>query len=127
MAMTFDATLKDMGRESPRGFLAAFDRVPTVPVRLLNVDLSTVTTAAGPGPAGRGPGRGAAGGAGPLARGPSPGGRAGLRRQAARRTSHKRGAARPGEEAADRRLPAGGAAGAARRGGANFQGSQSHA
>jgi hypothetical protein len=43
MAMTFDATLKDMGRESPRGFLAAFDRPPTVPVRLLNVDLSTVT------------------------------------------------------------------------------------
>jgi hypothetical protein len=45
MAMTFDATLKDMGRESPLGFLAAFDRPPTVPVRLLNVDLSAVTTA----------------------------------------------------------------------------------
>src|SRR5438477_6675376 len=46
MAMTFDATLKDMGRDSPQGFLAAFDRSPTLPVKLLNVDLSTVTTAA---------------------------------------------------------------------------------
>jgi hypothetical protein len=46
MAMTFDATLKDMGRDSPQGFLAAFDRPPTAPVKLLNVDLSTVTTAA---------------------------------------------------------------------------------
>jgi hypothetical protein len=46
MALTFDATLKDMGRESPLDFLAAFDRPPTVPVKLLNVDLSTVTTAA---------------------------------------------------------------------------------
>src|SRR5438067_10875039 len=46
MAMTFDATLKDMGRESPEGFLAAFDRPPAGPVKLLNVDLSTVTTAA---------------------------------------------------------------------------------
>jgi hypothetical protein len=44
--MTFDATLKDMGRESPRGFLATFDQPPTVPVKVLNVDLSTVTTAA---------------------------------------------------------------------------------
>jgi hypothetical protein len=43
--MTFDATLKDMGRDSPRGFLAAFDRPPTVPIKLLNVDLSTVTMA----------------------------------------------------------------------------------
>src|SRR5438034_11589481 len=46
MAMTFDATLKDMGRDSPQGFLAAFDRPPTAPVKLLNVDLSTVTAAA---------------------------------------------------------------------------------
>jgi len=46
MGMTFDATLKDMGRDSPQGFLAAFDRAPTAPVKLLNVDLSTVTTAA---------------------------------------------------------------------------------
>src|SRR5437588_5065439 len=46
MAMTFDATLKDMGRESPLGFLATFDQPPDVPVRLLNVDLSTVTALA---------------------------------------------------------------------------------
>jgi hypothetical protein len=46
MAMTFDATLKDMGRESPQGFLATFDRPPSSPVKLLNVDLSTVTAAA---------------------------------------------------------------------------------
>jgi hypothetical protein len=46
MGMTFDATLKDMGRESPQGFLTAFDRAPELPTRLLNVDLSTVTTAA---------------------------------------------------------------------------------
>jgi hypothetical protein len=46
MTLTFDATLKDMGRDSPRGFLAAFDRPPTGPVKLLNVDLSTVTATA---------------------------------------------------------------------------------
>jgi hypothetical protein len=46
MAMTFDTTLKDMGRESPVGFLATFDQPPAVPVKLLNVDLSTVTAAA---------------------------------------------------------------------------------
>jgi hypothetical protein len=46
MAMTFDATLKDMGGDSPQGFLCAFDRPPAAPVKLLNVDLSTVTTAA---------------------------------------------------------------------------------
>jgi hypothetical protein len=46
MSMTFDATLKDMGRDSPEGFLTAFDRPPAGPVKLLNVDLSTVTTAA---------------------------------------------------------------------------------
>ena len=46
MTMTFDATLKDMGRDSPRGFLTTFDQPPTLPVKLLNVDLSTVTTAA---------------------------------------------------------------------------------
>ena len=46
MGMTFDATLKDMGRESPQGFLTTFDQTPTLPTRLLNVDLSTVTTAA---------------------------------------------------------------------------------
>ncbi len=46
MAFTFDATLKDMGRDHPQGFLAAFDQPATGPVKLLNVDLSTVTTAA---------------------------------------------------------------------------------
>lgn len=46
MAMTFDATLKDMGRESPHGFLAPFDKPTTQPLQLLNVDLSTVTAAA---------------------------------------------------------------------------------
>src|SRR2546421_8905737 len=46
MAMTFDATWKDMGRESPLGFLATFDQPPTLPVRPLNVDLSTVTALA---------------------------------------------------------------------------------
>jgi hypothetical protein len=46
MAKTFDATLKDMGRDSPEGFLTTFDRPPTGPVKPLNVDLSTVTTAA---------------------------------------------------------------------------------
>jgi hypothetical protein len=46
MAMTFDATLKDMGRDSPQDFLTAFDRPPAAAVKLLNVDLSTVTTAA---------------------------------------------------------------------------------
>jgi len=46
MAMTFDATLKDMGRDSPQGFLTTFDRPPSLPVQLLNVDLSTVTASA---------------------------------------------------------------------------------
>src|SRR5437762_1871136 len=45
MARTFDATLKDMGRDSPKVFLAEFDRPATLPVKLLNVDLSTVTAA----------------------------------------------------------------------------------
>jgi hypothetical protein len=46
MAMTFDATLKDLGRECPNGVLAEFDQPPTLPVKLLNVDLSTVTKTA---------------------------------------------------------------------------------
>lgn len=46
MAMTFDATLKDLARDSPQGFLALFDQPPALPVALLNVDLSTITTAA---------------------------------------------------------------------------------
>ena len=40
MSLTFDATLKDMARDSPRGFAATFDRPPVGPVKLLNVDLS---------------------------------------------------------------------------------------
>jgi len=46
MAMTFDATLKDMARECPEGFLAAFDRRTTQRISVLNVDLSAVTAAA---------------------------------------------------------------------------------
>jgi hypothetical protein len=46
MAMTFDATLKDMARECPEGFLAAFDRAPRESVSVLNVELSTITAAA---------------------------------------------------------------------------------
>jgi predicted transposase YdaD len=46
MPLPFDATLKDLGQVSPRGVLAAFDTPPPLPVALLNVDLSTVTTAA---------------------------------------------------------------------------------
>lgn len=34
MPMTFDATLKDMGRESPQGFLAAFDRPTELPLNI---------------------------------------------------------------------------------------------
>jgi hypothetical protein len=46
MSKPFDATTKDLGRDDPRSILAAFDAPPTVPVSLLNVDLSTVTKAA---------------------------------------------------------------------------------
>ena len=46
MPLPFDATLKDLAQVSPRGLLAAFDAEPTLPVSLLNIDLSTVTTAA---------------------------------------------------------------------------------
>jgi hypothetical protein len=46
MSLPFDAVLKDMGREDPRAFLAEFDQPTPAPVSLLNVDLSTVTTAA---------------------------------------------------------------------------------
>jgi hypothetical protein len=44
--LPFDATLKDLARDNPRAFLAAFDAPPAGPVTLLNVDLSTVTSAA---------------------------------------------------------------------------------
>jgi hypothetical protein len=46
MPLPFDATLKDLGQVSPRGVLAAFDTPPVLPVSFLNVDLSTVTSAA---------------------------------------------------------------------------------
>jgi hypothetical protein len=46
MSHPFDATMKDLGRDYPRDYVAAFDAPPTLPVSLLNVDLSTVTTAA---------------------------------------------------------------------------------
>jgi hypothetical protein len=46
MSMTFDATLKQMGRDCPQGFLAVFDRPATLPLKLLNVDLATVTSTA---------------------------------------------------------------------------------
>jgi len=46
MPLPFDATLKDFAQISPRGLLATFDAVPTLPVAVLNIDLSTVTTAA---------------------------------------------------------------------------------
>ena len=46
MSLPFDATLKDMGQVSPRGILSTFDSAPTLPVALLNIDLSTVTTSA---------------------------------------------------------------------------------
>jgi hypothetical protein len=46
MSLPFDATLKDLGRDGPADFLTTFDRPPVGPLALLNVDLSTVTTAA---------------------------------------------------------------------------------
>jgi hypothetical protein len=46
MSMPFDATLKDLGRDAPADFLTTFDQPPAGPLALLNVDLSTVTTAA---------------------------------------------------------------------------------
>jgi hypothetical protein len=46
MSMPFDATLKDLGRDAPADFLTVFDQPPSGPVALLNVDLSTITTAA---------------------------------------------------------------------------------
>jgi hypothetical protein len=46
MPLRFDATLKDLANVSPGGVLTTFDTVPALPVCLLNIDLSTVTTAA---------------------------------------------------------------------------------
>src|SRR5262245_39704798 len=44
--MPFDATLKNLAHDDPRAIPATFDRPPPPTVSLLNVDLSTVTTAA---------------------------------------------------------------------------------
>ena len=46
MSKPFDATLKALGDDSPEAFVREFDGPPQGPVRPLNVDLSTVTTAA---------------------------------------------------------------------------------
>src|SRR5262245_40895395 len=46
MSKPFDATMKDLAADYPADFLATFDRAPTGPTRPINVDLSTVTTAA---------------------------------------------------------------------------------
>jgi hypothetical protein len=46
MSKPFDATLKDLAAINPAQFLADIDGPVALPVRLLNVDLSTVTAAA---------------------------------------------------------------------------------
>src|SRR5688500_2678468 len=46
MPLRYDATLKDLAQVSPRGLVATFDAPTELPVTLLNVDLSTVTTSA---------------------------------------------------------------------------------
>jgi len=46
MSKPFDATLKDLGEDSPEAFVGEFDGPPQLPVSPLNVDLPTVTTAA---------------------------------------------------------------------------------
>ena len=45
MSKPFDATLKDLGADYPIDYLTLFDRPPVGPLRRINVDLSTVTTA----------------------------------------------------------------------------------
>jgi hypothetical protein len=45
MSKPFDAILKDLAVVDPIMFLTVFDAPPVLPVRLLNVDLSTVTAA----------------------------------------------------------------------------------
>jgi hypothetical protein len=45
MSKPYDATLKDLAAVDPARFLAEVDAPPALPVRLLNVDLSTVTAA----------------------------------------------------------------------------------
>src|SRR4051812_32838622 len=46
MSKPFDATMKDLGAAYPGDYLATFDRPTSGPLRPINVDLSTVTTAA---------------------------------------------------------------------------------
>lgn len=46
MPKPFDATVKDLAQQGPADFVAFFDRPTSRPVQMLNVDLSTVTTAA---------------------------------------------------------------------------------
>lgn len=45
MSKPFDATLKNLFQERPRDLLAEFDAPPTLPVRVLSQDLSTVSKA----------------------------------------------------------------------------------
>jgi predicted transposase YdaD len=45
MSKPFDATMKDLGRDCPDGFLATFDRPTAEPLAILNTDLTTVTLA----------------------------------------------------------------------------------
>jgi hypothetical protein len=46
MSKPYDATMKDLGADYPSDFLATFDRATTERARPINIDLSTVTTAA---------------------------------------------------------------------------------
>lgn len=46
MSKPFDATMKDLGAAYPSDFLATFDRATTERTCQINVDLSTITTAA---------------------------------------------------------------------------------
>ncbi|TVS20416.1 MAG: hypothetical protein EA424_04065, partial [Planctomycetaceae bacterium] len=46
MSKPYDATIKDLAAEGPADFVSWFDGPTTLAVTLLNVDLSTVTTAA---------------------------------------------------------------------------------
>jgi len=46
MPLPYDATLKDLAQISPRGLLEIFVAPTSLPVSLLNIDLSTVTTSA---------------------------------------------------------------------------------
>ncbi len=43
MSKPLDATMKDLGRDCPGGFLSTFDRPTAEPLELLNTDLTSVT------------------------------------------------------------------------------------